>query len=351
MADRRSKTGETRMKLKVIVAPNELEKASNLRQKIRNLCGGLKFRYYNNEQVAELLIGYLRGQACVRTPKKGYILTQKCIEHWFKNRVLSSTVLITHKNKEMYYLMLFALAAAQQMWEGSTGMTKTEFSRRGKRRPLLQVVADIFTGKIGEVATQLLARRYGYGVQPDWDLSRDRQQYRSDLTRIGRITDGRIYEIYDIPKTWTISVKSSASLTGAWAEAPEGTRVALFWKVALPEDFLFRLLHYISSWTKLICFLEAKRLQEASPFNRCLEYIKKIERKLIIPCYFVGFYRPSKHTRIQEPTNLRYLGEVREPKHMCPIGRLRWKRRDFRDLLERIYCEASAGAGRPHGRT
>ena len=322
----------------IIIPLGKLERASELKRTLRPLLAGLE----------SFLIGALRGgEKCGRKSKEGYIITEKYVNNWFKTRVEPNTIKISHEDEEMYYLMTFALAAARQMHMGGTRMTVTEFSRRGKRRPLLQVVADIFTGKIGEVATQLLARRYGYEVQPDWDLSHDREQYRSDLTRIGRITDGRIYEIYDIPKTWTISVKSSASLTGAWAEAPEGTRVTLFWKVALPEDFLFRLLHYISSWTKLICFLEAKRLQEASPFNKFLEDMKKIEQKLIISCYFAGFYCPSRHTLRRPAQKLPYLGEVREPKHMCPIGRLRWKPPDFQELLDQIYREA----GRPHGRT
>jgi len=334
----------------IIIPLGKLERASELKRTLRPLLAGLEsFDPYTEDQLLELLIGALRGgEKCGRKSKEGYIITEKYVNNWFKTRVEPNTIKISHEDEEMYHLMTFALAAACQMYTGGTRMTVTEFSRRGKRRPLLQVVADIFTGKIGEVATQLLARDYGYEVQPDWDLSRDREQYRSDLTRIGRVTDG---QIHNIPKTWTISVKSSASLTGAWAEAPEGTRVTLFWKVALPEDFLFRLLHYISSWTKLICFLEAKRLQEASPFNKFLEDMKKIEQKLIISCYFAGFYCPSRHTLRRPGQKLPYLGEVREPKHMCPIGRLRWKPPDFQELLDQIYCEASAGAGGPHGRT
>jgi hypothetical protein len=333
----------------IIIPLGKLKRASELKRTLRPLLAGLEsFDPYTEDQLLELLIGALRGgEKCGRKSKEGYIITEKYVNNWFKTRVKPNTIKISHEDEEMYHLMTFALAAACQMYTGGTRMTVTEFSRRGKRRPLLQVVADIFTGKIGEVATQLLARDYGYGVQPDWDLSRDREQYRSDLTRIGRVTDGRIY---NIPGTWTISVKSSASLTGAWAEAPKGTRVALFWKVALPEDFLFRFLHCISSWTKLIHSLN-ERVQKDSTFDRLLENMNKIEQNLIIYCYFAGFYYPSPRTLQCPGQKLPYLGEVREPKHMYPIGRLQWKPQDFQKLLDQIYCEASAGAGGPHGRT
>ena len=334
----------------ITIRANSLKRPSALKRTLRPLLADLKakaldYHPYNEDQLLELLIGALRGEECGRKSKKDYILAQRDIKDWFEKRVKPGTLEISHENAEMYYLLTFALAAALQMYMGGTRMTATEFSRREKRRPLLQVVADIFTGKIGEVATQLLARRYGYEVQPDWDLSPERAQYRSDLTRIRRIDDGRIYNI-----PWTISVKSSASLTGAWAEAPVGANVALFWKVALPEDFLFRLLQYISSWTKLVCFLD-KRVKKAPPFNEFLKNMNNIKPELIIPCCFVGFYEPSEKTLRKKGQDLPYLGEVRETKHMCPIGRLRWKPQDFQGLLAQIYREASAGAGGHHGRT
>lgn len=198
---------------KLAIPRGRLENASSLKRHLRSQLPRIgvslepsKLRPYDEDQFLQLLIGALRGGECGQKPEeKNIILTRGDIDCWFQERVKKNTIEISHKHKEIYHLTIFALTAARQMWTGGTQMTPTEFSRRGKRRPLLQVVADLFTGKIGEVATQRLAHNLGYEVQPDWDLSSERERYRSDLTRIGRVEAGRLY---DVP--WIISIKSRA---------------------------------------------------------------------------------------------------------------------------------------------
>lgn len=333
---------------KLAIPCGRLENASSLKRHLRSqlLHMGVslessKLSPYDEEQFLQLLIGALRGDECgQKSEKNDIILTPDDIDRWFQERVKKNTIQISHEHEETYHLTIFALTAACQMWTGGTQMTVTEFSRRGKRRPLLQVVADLFTGKIGEVATQRLARNLGYEVQPDWDLSPERERYRSDLTRIGRVEEGPLYDVLKV-----ISIKSSASLTGAWAEAPRGAYIALFWKIALPEDFLFRLLQYISSWTKLIKFLKG-RVGQADPFKNFLQSLSQIESGLSIPCYFEGFYRPSQDTLRSAGEELPFLGKVRESKHMCRTGQLQWSQAEFSQLMEQIYQEAKGGDGR-----
>ncbi len=326
-----------------------LENASSLKKYLRSQLPRIgvslelsEISPYDEDQFLQLLIGALRGEECGQRSEGNdiIILTRDDINCWFQERVRQNTILISHEHEETYHLTIFALTAACQMWTGGTQMTVTEFSRRGKRRPLLQIVADIFTGKIGEVATRRLARNLGYEVQPDWDLSPERERYRSDLTRIGRVGEGRLYEAPGV-----ISVKSTASLTGAWAEAPTGAHIALFWKIALPEDFLLRLLQYISSWTKLIKFLN-ERVGQADPFKNFLQSLSQIESGLSIPCYFEGFYRPSQDTLRSAGEELPFLGKVREGKHMCRTGQLQWSQAEFRQLMEQIYQEAKERGGR-----
>lgn len=296
------------------------------------------YKPFTGEQVTQLLVGAVRGGECGSRISRGrrtqYVLDEDAVREWFAYRVLPNTTVLTHESPEIYQLLAFVLVASLAMFAGETRMTVTEFSRRSKRRNLLQIVADQFIGKIGEVAAQVYARGFGFDLTPDWELSRELSRYHTDITHIRRIRESQRRNV-----TLNVSVKSSATLTGIWAEAPRQSQVALFWKVALPEDFFFRVLQHISSWQRFLVFMR-QRVREEGLFEEFIDRLTGVEGGLQIPCYFEGFFYPSEATLRQKGAKLEFLGELGEAKHMCRTDQLRWSTVDFEGLLNRLYQES-----------
>jgi hypothetical protein len=241
-------------------------------------------------------------------------------------------VVVTTEDPNFFRLLIFSLLITYKMHAGDTRMTISEFSARGKRRSMLQVVSDQFVGKIGEIGFSRFASQWGYEISLDWDFGREREAFANDLPAIKKLHEGSFRA-----SARRVSIKSSKTLEGAWAESPRGYDLASQCKASVPDDFFFRVLLQISSMAKFLEFLSGK-VKEDSQFSQFLSELKaQISETLSIPCYICGWFVPDHNSLVAANTELPFLGPVREDKHMVRVGELAWNSSDWNSFFEMTY--------------
>jgi hypothetical protein len=291
----------------------------------------------DSESILRLIIGAIRGLECARLIAKGnaflYETSRKEIEKWITERLLPNLVEIDpNKDGDFYRLLLFSLLMPYKMRVGESRATITEFTDRAKSRGTLQIISDHFIGKIGEIAFRKFIKGFGYDTDLDWDIGVERDRFKSDIVSLKR--GSRAIGVNKI-----ISIKSSKSLESAYAECPRNCHLGIFVKTVLPEDFFLGILKNISSLTKLLNHIKGF-VGEDDYFK---DLLAELEEEIVplpaIPNYVVGYFVPGSSNLREKGSDLPFLGEIREEKHMEYCGNLKFSRENWQRLLSDLMRE------------
>ncbi len=268
---------------------------------------------YSPREVLGLLISQIRVElvterynVLVPTSVGGrtkFSLAPTRILDWVRTNLIPDTVTLGLDQPDMVRLLVFSMAMPYRMASGQSLATQSELVRRSKRRDFQQIISDHFIGRMGEVAFKKFAfEKFGRKIALDWKIGQDLRSFETDFVGSRRRVD----------------IKSTDTLEGIWAVAPNGADYGVFVKVCLPRDFFFKVLAHISSMKKLLDY--ARERADSSQDRSTVELVDYIEReaydvKFQAKALVCGFFLAKDYAVTPAGTELAYLGEVEEEKY------------------------------------
>ena len=277
------------------------------------------------DELGDLLISVCRANVfnVVRKYRRKMLLNEKDVLRWLKEKLIPNTVIMSIDDEEIIRLLLFSLEITYQMLEGGTKATMTQKGFRERRRSFEAILVDQFAGKFGEVVLKkFLEKQFSAKIELDWEISRSIDRFRNDIVNAKN----------------KISIKTSPSLTGIWAEADIGYDYGVYVKSSMPKHIILQFFIEVYGFSRLIEFAEA-RISD----NKFKDYLEKIKGRIeISKCgdlktkfkgFIEGYFKTAEFKPIRKGKKLPYLGEVRESRYLVPISKLRYTKNDWEDFL------------------
>lgn len=157
-------------------------------------------------------------------------------------------------------------------------------------------------------------------LELDWEISRNIEKYRNDIVNAGK----------------NISIKSSPSLAGIWAEADIGYDYGITVKCFIPQPTILQFFIEVCGFTRLLDFADEKIPQQDTIFKGYLvEMRKRIngfkcgEIQTELKGFVCGYFKTSDYIPIDEGIDLPYLGKVREKRYLVKISELKYSKTDW----------------------
>jgi hypothetical protein len=229
-------------------------------------------------------------------------------------------------NEEVLRLLIFSIEMTYQMFLGGTRATVSAKGFRERRRTFEAILADQFTGKFGEIVLKkFLEKHFPYvRIELDWEISRHLEKYRNDILNAKK----------------NVSIKSSPSLSGVWAEADEGYDYGVMVKCCVPQPTILQFFIEVCGFSRLLDFAEARIPQEDATFKGYLNELKgrigKYKCGIIqtsLKGIICGYFHTKQAPLVREGETLEYLGKVRETRHLINIRDLKWTIGDWRKFV------------------
>lgn len=279
-------------------------------------------------QFANLLLSACRDRdyECTSTSGRKHYLHIDSLERWATEKLAPNLVRVSLDDSDALRLIVFSMAIAQAMFSGESRAAISAKGFRERRRSYEAIVVDQFTGKMGEV---ILKRYITEKIKPaaqieiDWEISQHRERYQNDIPNASK----------------KVSIKSSPSLAGVWAEAPGGYDYGVMVKCIVPQAPLLQFFKMVCGLRSLLDFADNALAGDRS-FVEHLNRIKKEAEVCGSKPQLAGFVCGYFSTRGLLPTDkgqqLEYLGEVREKRYLLRLRELRWKFEDWKLFLEEL---------------
>ena len=320
---------------RLLKSPSEFKKTgyvqklvSEIREKIED--EGLKI-IYNDEELTELILSVCRSNdfgAIVKETEKHILVDKSRLLDWVRDKLLPNTVLLKIDEEDVIRLFIFSTEITYRMFLGGTKATVTQKGFRERRRTFESILVDQFTGKLGEVAVKkFLENCFSASIELDWEISEDISKYRSDIINAKKI----------------ISIKTSPTLAGVWAEADIGFDYGIFVKCSVPLHPVLQFFIEVCGFSSLLKFAEEKIPPDDEVFRGYIRAIKDRvkdykcgEFKTEIKCFICGYFETSKYKPVGEGVELPYLGKVREKRYIVPVSELKWTEEDWKKFLEDV---------------
>jgi len=174
------------------------------------------------DEIGELLLSAFRANDFNVVQKKGNKLEiiNDNVLGWIKEKLLPGTVILSIDDEDLIRLLIFCIEITYSMFSGGTRATTTQKGFRERRRTFESILVDQFVGKLGEVITKrFLESTFGAKIELDWDISTEIKRYGNDIVNSKK----------------KVSIKTSPSLAGIWAEADIGYDYGISVKCSVPE--------------------------------------------------------------------------------------------------------------------
>lgn len=285
---------------------------------------------FSESEVAELLLSAFRVNDYDVLIKKGKRLIINCenVWKWINNKLIPTTVLANIGDEEILKLLLFCIVITYKMFSGGTKATVTQKGFRERKRTFEAILVDQFIGKLGEVMLKkYISALFGVGIEIDWKISTEIERYKNDIVNAKK----------------RVSIKTSSSLSGVWAEADVGYDYGVMVKCSIPQAPILQFFIEVCGFLKLVDFIE-KKLHNANELFK--EYLEDVKEKIkdykcgVIQTEFKGFicgyFETSKQTLVKEGKTLPYLGKVRETRHLVRVDNLKYTAEDWERFLKEI---------------
>ncbi len=245
-----------------------------------------------------------------------------------KEKLIPNIVIISIDDEDLIRLLIFCMEITYQMFAGGTRATVTQKGFRGRRRTFEAILVDQFVGKLGEIMVKkLLEKNFPTEIELDWDISTQIEKYRNDIVNAKK----------------KVSIKTSPSLAGIWAEADKGYDYGITVKCSIPQPPILQFFIEVCGFSKLLDFADARIPSSDKLFRDYLQEMRnrikdykcgEIQTKL--KGFICGYFKTSEHRLIQEGENLPYLGKVRESRYLVPINDLKYTKEDWEILLKEV---------------
>ena len=162
-------------------------------------------------------------------------------------------------------------------------------------------------------------------VELDWEISTQIERYRNDIINARK----------------NISIKSSPTLAGVWAEADIGYDYGIMVKCSVPQQPILQFFIEVCGFTRLLDFADKRIPQNNGLFK---DYLGKIRKRIkeykcgeiqtSLKGFICGYFKTADYSPIQEGVNLSYLGIVREERYLVPINELKWTENEWKKFVE-----------------
>ena len=299
-------------------------------ERLRNLIQKNYSLEFNEEEIGDLLLSACRTNDFNVTQQHNNKIgiDEERVLNWINAKLLPNTVSINLDDEDIVRLLIFCFQITYQMFGGGTRATVTQKGFRQRRRTFESILVDQFVGKLGEIFVKKhLERSFPVNIQLDWEISANIERYRNDIINANR----------------NVSIKSTPTLTGAWAEADIGYDYGIMVKCSVPQQPILQFFIEVCGFSKLLDFAEEKIPSSNGLFQGYLAEIRKRVRKYkcgeiqtSLKGFICGYFKTSEYTSIKENTKLPYLGTVREERYLVPINQLKWTKTDWENFLREV---------------
>lgn len=316
----------------------ELNSPSKFKEKFTDYIQNLRILIQNNyqvnfddEEISELLLSTCRSNDFKVVNRQGnrMFLDESNVLDWLDKKLVPSTVIIRLDDEDILRLLIFCIEITYQMFADGTKATVTAKGFRERRRTFESILADQFVGKLGEIMTKKFLENYfpGAKVELDWEISRQIEKYRNDIINAKK----------------KVSIKSSPTLTGIWAEADIGYDYGIMVKCSVPQPTILQFFIEVCGFSRLLDFAEKKIPSNDRLFKDYLGGIRKRineykcgEIQTDLKGIISGYFETNKYKAVKQGKSLPYLGKVREERYIVPINELNWGKKFWEKFLQEV---------------
>lgn len=245
-----------------------------------------------------------------------------------KNKLIPNTVVVKLDDEDVIRLLIFCIEITYQMFSGGTRATVTQKGFRERRRTFESILVDQFVGKLGEIfVKKFLEKNYPVSIELDWEISTQIEKYRNDIMNAKK----------------KVSIKTSPTLSGVWAEADMGYDYGIMVKCSVPRQPILQFFIEACGFSRLLDFAEKKIPGKDDLFKN---YLKNIRERIkdyrcedirtSLKGFICGYFKTSEFSAAKEGHELPYLGTVREERYLVPINKLKWTKEDWEKFLREV---------------
>jgi len=286
---------------------------------------------FDDEEVSELLLSACRSNdfEIICQQENKMFLDEDRVLDWIKKKLSPNIVIVRLDDEDIVRLLIFCIEITYQMFAGGTRATVTAKGFRERRRTFESILVDQFVGKLGEIMVKkFLERNFpGTKIDLDWEISRQIEKYRNDIINAKR----------------NVSIKSSPTLAGVWAEADIGYDYGITVKCSVPQPTILQFFIEVCGFSRLLDFAEEKIPSNDSLFKDYLGEMRKRIREYKcgeiqtdLKGVICGYFRTSGLRPVREGVSLDYLGVVREERYLLPIQKLKWTKDEWEEFLKEV---------------
>lgn len=285
---------------------------------------------FDSEELGDLLLSACRINEfnIIKTQGRKSFLEEEKVLRWIKEKLLPNTVIASLADEDIIRLLIFCIEITYQMFGGGTKATVTQKGFRERRRTFESILVDQFVGKLGEIMIKkFLENHFSARIELDWEISRQIERYRNDIVNAKK----------------NVSIKTSPSLAGIWAEADLGYDCGISVKCSVPQPTLLQFFIEVCGFSRLLDFADTKIPPYDKRFKSYLQEMRsrikeykcgEIQTKL--KGFVCGYFKTSEYKPVEEGKVLPYLGKVRETRYLVPINELRYTKNDWKIFLKEV---------------
>jgi len=285
---------------------------------------------FETEELGDLLLSVCRINDfnIIKQQGKKLFLEKEKVLKWTKEKLIPNTIILSIADEDIIRLLIFCIEITYQMFSGGTKATITQKGFRERRRTFESILVDQFIGKLGEIMIKkFLENNFSTKIDIDWEISRQIERYRNDIINAKK----------------NISIKTSPSLGGIWAEADLGYDYGISVKCFVPQPTLLQFFIEVCGFSRLLDFAEDKIPSSDKKFifylskmrDRVRQY-KCGEIQSKIKGFICGYFKTSEYEPIKKGKKLKYLGQVRETRYLVPLNELRYTKKDWKFFLKDV---------------
>jgi len=319
------------------ILQTELNNSNKFRSKFRDFIVNLKefiIKKYNviftEEEIGDLLLSICRMNEfnVIKIKQKKKLLAEENVFKWIKEKLIPNTVFVKLDDEDVIRLLIFCMEITYQMFGGGTRATVTQKGFRERRRTFESILVDQFIGKLGEVfVKKYLENKFPVTIELDWEISPQIEKYRNDIINANK----------------KISIKSSPTLTGVWAEADLGYDYGIMVKCSVPQQPILQFFIEVCGFSRLLNFADNKIPSDDKLFKNYLKELRgRIEKykcetiQTELKGYICGYFKTSKNYLVRTGEKLPHLGTVKEERYLIPIKDLKWSYNMWEKFLKDV---------------
>ncbi|RLI85713.1 MAG: hypothetical protein DRP01_05610 [Archaeoglobales archaeon] len=235
---------------RLLGSPSEFKKTKYVQELVSEIKEKIEIEgqkiVYNDKELTELVLSVCRCNdfnVIVKDTGRHIVIDKNRLLDWVKDKLLPNTVLLRIDEEDVVRLFIFSTEMTYRMFLGGTRATVTQKGFRERRRTFESILVDQFTGKLGEVAVKkFLENDFSANIELDWEISEDISKYRPDILNAKKI----------------VSIRTSPTLAGIWAEADLGFDYGIFVKCSVPLHPILQFFIEVCGFSSLLDFADKK---------------------------------------------------------------------------------------------